>query len=78
MVQRGTAVASNDAISSPVVPSRWVLVLESILLQQVLGLFADTKVNEKPFGNRQMRRNKRGSIFCAANSYLQTVIIYLI
>jgi len=52
-------VVSNDAISFPGGLSIWAAILEPILLQQVLGLFADEKAIEIPIGNRQMRGNRR-------------------
>jgi len=47
--------------------SIWAAILEPILLQQVLGLTADKRVNEKPSGNRQMRGNMMGENFLIAN-----------
>ena len=57
MVQRGRPVMSNDAISFLGEPSICAAILEPVLLQQVLGRSADKRLNEKPFGNRQMRSN---------------------
>jgi hypothetical protein len=62
MEQRGTNVASNDAMSFPGEPLIWTVILETIFLQQDLGLSADKKVHENSTGNKQIRGNLRGSI----------------
>jgi len=56
---------SNDAMSFPGTLSIWTVVLETVFLQQVLGLLSDKRINEKPRENREMRSNKRGRIFYA-------------
>jgi hypothetical protein len=63
MVQRGGPVLSKEVKRFSRVTSVWKAVPVLLMLQQVLGLYADRKEYEKLFSNREMLANLRRGIF---------------